>query len=185
VAKQVLSQVERDMRKSLETVGRELGGVRTGRASTALLEHIRVEYYGTPTPLSQVATLATPETRLITVQPWDPTLVPAIEKAILKSGLGITPASDGKVIRLAMPPLTEERRKDLAKVVRKLAEDGRVAVRNVRRDGNDRLKALEKDKKISEDGLRKGLDEIQSLTNRIIKELDDLLAKKEKEILEF
>jgi ribosome recycling factor len=144
-----------------------------------------VEYYGTPTPLSQVATLATPETRLITVQPWDPTLVPAIEKAILKSGLGITPASDGKVIRLAMPPLTEERRKDLAKVVRKLAEDGRVAVRNVRRDGNDRLKALEKDKKISEDGLRKGLDEIQSLTNRIIKELDDLLAKKEKEILEF
>jgi ribosome recycling factor len=185
VAKQVLSQVERDMRKSLETVGRELGGVRTGRASTALLEHIRVEYYGTPTPLSQVATLATPETRLITVQPWDPTLVPAIEKAILKSGLGITPASDGKVIRLAMPPLTEERRKDLAKVVRKLAEDGRVAVRNVRRDGNDRLKALEKDKKISEDGLRKGLDEIQSLTHRIIKELDDLLAKKEKEILEF
>lgn len=185
MAKQVLSQVERDMRKSLETVGRELGGVRTGRASTALLDHIRVEYYGTPTPLSQVATLATPETRLITVQPWDPTLVPAIEKAILKSGLGITPASDGKVIRLAMPPLTEERRKDLAKVVRKLAEDGRVAVRNVRRDGNDRLKALEKDKKISEDGLRKGLDEIQSLTNRIIKELDDLLAKKEKEILEF
>jgi len=185
VAKQVLSQAERDMRRSLETVGRELGGVRTGRASTALLDHIRVEYYGTPTPLSQVATLATPETRLITVQPWDPTLVPAIEKAILKSGLGITPVSDGKVIRLAMPPLTEERRKELVKVVRKLAEDGRVAVRNVRRDANDRLKALEKDKKISEDELRKGLDEIQNLTNRIIKELDDLLARKEKEILEF
>ena len=185
MAKQVLSQAERDMRRSLETVGRELGGVRTGRASTALLDHIRVEYYGTPTPLSQVATLATPETRLITVQPWDPTLVPAIEKAILKSGLGITPVSDGKVIRLAMPPLTEERRKELVKVVRKLAEDGRVAVRNVRRDANDRLKALEKDKKISEDELRKGLDEIQNLTNRIIKELDDLLARKEKEILEF
>ncbi len=185
MAKQVLSQAERDMRKSLETVGRELGGVRTGRASTALLDHIRVESYGTPTPIGQVATLATPETRLITVQPWDPTLVPAIEKAILKSGLGITPVSDGKVIRLAIPPLTEERRKELVKVVRKLAEDGRVAVRNLRRDANERLKALEKEKKISEDGLRKGLDEIQNLTNRIVKELDDLLAKKEKEILEF
>ncbi|HEU5394942.1 MAG TPA: ribosome recycling factor, partial [Candidatus Methylomirabilis sp.] len=152
---------------------------------TALLEPIRVEYYGTPTPLSQVATVATPETRLITVQPWDPTLVPAIEKAILKSGLGVTPTSDGKVIRIAIPPLTEERRKELVKVVRKLAEDGRVAVRNLRRDANDRLKALEKDKKISADELRKGLDQVQDLTNRIIKEIDDLLAKKEKEITEF
>lgn len=185
MVKQVTSQAERDMRKSVETVGREFGGVRTGRASTALLDPIRVEYYGTPTPLSQVATLAIPETRLIIVQPWDPTLVPAIEKAILKSGLGITPTSDGKVIRIAIPPLTEERRKELVKVVRKLAEDGRVAVRNVRRDANDHLKALEKDKKISEDELRKGLEQVQDLTNRIIKEMDDLLAKKEKEILEF
>jgi ribosome recycling factor len=185
VVKQVYSQAERDMRKSVETVAREFGGVRTGRASTALLEPIRVDYYGTPTPLSQVATLATPEIRLIAVQPWDPTLVPAIEKAILKSGLGVTPTSDGKVIRIAIPPLTEERRKELVKVVRKLAEDGRVAVRNVRRDANDRLKALEKDKKISEDGLRKGLEQVQDLTNRVIKEIDDVLAKKEKEILEF
>ncbi|MEK7338375.1 MAG: ribosome recycling factor [candidate division NC10 bacterium] len=185
MVKQVYSQAERDMRKSVETVAREFGGVRTGRASTALLEPIRVDYYGTPTPLSQVATLATPETRLIAVQPWDPTLVPAIEKAILKSGLGVTPTSDGKVIRIAIPPLTEERRKELVKVVRKLAEDGRVAVRNVRRDANDRLKALEKDKKISEDGLRKGLEQVQDLTNRVIKEIDDVLAKKEKEILEF
>lgn len=185
MVKQVASQAERDMRKSVETVAREFGGVRTGRASTALLEPIRVEYYGTPTPLSQVATLATPETRLITVQPWDPSLVPAIEKAILKSGLGITPTSDGKVIRIAVPPLTEERRKELVKVVRKLAEDGRVAVRNLRRDANDRLKAFEKDKKISADELRKGLDQVQDLTNRIIKEIDDLLAKKEKEITEF
>ncbi|MCI0370097.1 MAG: ribosome recycling factor [candidate division NC10 bacterium] len=183
--KQVYSQAERDMRKSVETVTREFGGVRTGRASTGLLDSIRVEYYGTPTPLGQVATLATPEPRLITVQPWDPTLVPAIEKAILKSDLGITPASDGKVIRLAMPPLTEQRRKELVKVVRKLAEDGRVAVRNIRRDANDRLKMLEKDKKISEDDLRKGLDQVQDLTNRVIKEIDDLLSKKEKEILEF
>ncbi|HEV8663076.1 MAG TPA: ribosome recycling factor [Candidatus Methylomirabilis sp.] len=183
--KQVTSQTERDMRKSVETVAREFGGVRTGRASTALLEPIRVEYYGTPTPLSQVATVATPETRLITVQPWDPSLVPAIEKAILKSGLGVTPTSDGKVIRIAIPPLTEERRKELVKVVRKLAEDGRVAVRNLRRDANDRLKALEKDKKLSADDLRKGLEQVQDLTNRIIKEIDDLLAKKEKEILEF
>ena len=185
MVKQVYSQAERDMRKSVETVAREFGGVRTGRASTALLEPIRVDYYGTPTPLSQVATLATPETRLIAVQPWDPTLVPAIEKAILKSGLGVTPTSDGKVIRIAIPPLTEERRKELVKVVRKLAEDGRVAVRNVRRDANDRLKALEKDKKISEDGLRTGLEQVQDLTNRVIKEIDDVLAKKEKEILEF
>jgi ribosome recycling factor len=185
VLKQVTSQTERDMRKSVETVAREFGGVRTGRASTALLEPIRVEYYGTPTPLSQVATVATPETRLITVQPWDPSLVPAIEKAILKSGLGVTPTSDGKVIRIAIPPLTEERRKELVKVVRKLAEDGRVAVRNLRRDANDRLKALEKDKKLSADDLRKGLEQVQDLTNRIIKEIDDLLAKKEKEILEF
>lgn len=183
--KQVTSQTERDMRKSVETVAREFGGVRTGRASTALLEPIRVEYYGTPTPLSQVATVATPETRLITVQPWDPSLVPAIEKAILKSGLGVTPTSDGKVIRIAIPPLTEERRKELVKVVRKLAEDGRVAVRNLRRDANDRLKVLEKDKKLSADDLRKGLEQVQDLTNRIIKEIDDLLAKKEKEILEF
>ncbi|MBI3003064.1 MAG: ribosome recycling factor [candidate division NC10 bacterium] len=185
MVKQVTTQAERDMRKTVETVAREFGGVRTGRASTALLDPIRVDYYGTLTPLSQVATLATPETRLITVQPWDPSLVPAIEKAILKSGLGITPTSDGKVIRLAIPPLTEERRKELAKVVRKLAEDGRVAVRNVRRDANDRLKALEKEKKISEDALRKALDQVQDLTTRLIKEIDDLLAKKEKEILEF
>lgn len=185
MVKQLTTQAERDMRKTVETVAREFGGVRTGRASTALLDPIRVDYYGTLTPLSQVATLATPETRLITVQPWDPSLVPAIEKAILKSGLGITPTSDGKVIRLAIPPLTEERRKELAKVVRKLAEDGRVAVRNVRRDANDRLKALEKEKKISEDELRKALDQIQDLTSRLIKEIDDLLAKKEKEILEF
>ncbi len=181
----VYSQAERDMRKSVETVAREFGGVRTGRASTGLLDSIRVEYYGTPTPLGQVATLATPEPRLITVQPWDPTLVPAIEKAILKSDLGITPASDGKVIRLAVPPLTGQRRKELAKVVRKLAEDGRVAVRNIRRDANDRLKMLEKDKKISEDELRKGLEQVQDLTSRVIKEIDDLLSKKEKEILEF
>lgn len=185
MVKQLTAQAERDMRKTVETVAREFGGVRTGRASTALLDPIRVEYYGTPAPLSQVATLATPETRLITVQPWDPSLVPAIEKAILKSGLGVTPTSDGKVIRLAIPPLTEERRKELAKVVRKLAEDGRVAVRNVRRDVNDRLKALEKEKKISEDELRKALDRVQDLTSRVIKEIDDLLAKKEKEILEF
>ena len=185
MVKAVYSQAERDMRKSVETVAREFGGVRTGRASTGLLDSIRVEYYGTPTPLGQVATLATPEPRLITVQPWDPTLVPAIEKAILKSDLGITPASDGKVIRLAVPPLTEQRRKELAKVVRKLAEDGRVAVRNIRRDANDRLKVLEKDKKISEDDLRKGLEQVQDLTSRVIKEIDDLLSKKEKEILEF
>ena len=135
--------------------------------------------------LKAVANLATPERRLITIQPWDATLVPAIEKAILKSDLGITPTNDGKMIRLAVPALTEERRKELVKVVRKLAEEGRVIIRNVRRDANEGLKKLEKNKQLSEDGLRKGMDQIQDLTNRIIKNLDELLEKKEKEIMEF
>jgi ribosome recycling factor len=137
------------------------------------------------TPLQQVATVATPETRLITIQPWDPNLVAAIEKAILKSGLGITPSSDGRAIRIAIPPLTEERRKELVRVVRRIAEEGRVAIRNLRRDANEKLKALEKQKKITKDDLKKGGDSVQKLTDKYIKELETALTTKEKEILEF
>ncbi len=183
--KAVAQHAERDMKKAVEVVIREFAGVRTGRASLGLLEGIQVESYGTSSPLNQVANLAVPDRRVITIHPWDTGLLPAIEKASLKPDLGITPANDGKLVRLAIPPLTEERRKELGKVVRRMAEEGRVVVRNLRRDANEQLKALERDKKISEDDLKRGTQQTQDLTNRTIKELDDLLAKKEKEILEI
>ncbi len=182
---EVLRKAEQDMKRATEATLKEFNSVRTGRASLALLEGIQVDYHGTPSPLNRVANLAIPERRLITIQPWDASLIPAIEKSILKSDLGITPTNDGKVVRLAVPTLTEERRKELVKVVRKLAEEGRVVIRNVRRDANETLKKLEKTKQLSEDGVRKGTDQIQDLTNRMIKSLDELLAKKEKEIMEF
>jgi len=181
----VIRKAEQDMKRATEATLKDFNSVRTGRASVALLDGIVVDYHGTPTPLKAVANMATPERRLITIQPWEASLVPAIEKAILKSDLGITPTSDGKMIRLAVPTLTEERRKELVKVVRKLAEEGRVIIRNVRRDANEALKKLEKNKHLSEDGVRKGMDQIQDLTNRMIKSLDELLEKKEKEIMEF
>ena len=181
----VLRKTEEAMKRATEATLKDFNSVRTGRASLALLEGIHVEYHGVSSPLNQVASLAVPERRLITIQPWDASLVPAIEKAILKSDLGITPTSDGKVIRLAVPPLTEERRRELVKVVRKMAEEGRVAIRNLRREANETLKKLEKNKELSEDAMRKGMDQIQDLTNRMIKGLDELLEKKEKEIMEF
>lgn len=181
----ILRKAEQDMKRATEATLKDFNSVRTGRASLVLLDGIQVEYHGTPGPLNRVASLAIPERRLITIQPWDPSLVPAIEKAILKSDLGITPTNDGKVIRLAIPPLTEERRKELVKVVRKMAEEGRVVIRNLRRDANDALKKLEKNKQVSEDAVHKGMDQTQELTNRIIKNLDELLEKKEKEIMEF
>lgn len=173
------------MKKAVEATVREFAGVRTGRASAALVQGITVDYYGTPTPLQQVATVATPETRLLTIQPWDQSLVPAVEKAILKSDLGITPASDGRIIRIVIPPLTEERRKELVRIVRRMTEEGRVAIRNIRRDANEKLKSLEKQKQISEDDLKKATDVVQKMTDKYIKELDMALASKEKEILEF
>ena len=182
---EVIRKAEQDMKRATEATLKDFNSVRTGRASLALLDGIVVDYHGTPTPLKAVANLATPERRLITIQPWDASLVPAIEKAILKSDLGITPANDGKMIRLAVPALTEERRKELVKVVRKLAEEGRVIIRNGRRDANEALKKLEKNKQLSEDGVHKGIDQIQDLTNRMVKNLDELLEKKEKEIMEF
>lgn len=183
--KDLTQRAERDMRKAIEATVREFNGVRTGRASPALLDGILVDAYGSPTPLPKVATVSTASTNLLTVQPWDPSLLSPIEKAILKSDLGITPATDGRVIRLAIPSLTEERRKELVKVVRRMAEEGRVAIRNIRRDANEGIKKFEKAKKISEDDGRRGADQIQELTNRLIKESDALLAKKEKEIMEF
>ncbi len=176
---------EGKMQKAIDTLVREFAGVRTGRATTALLEGIRVEYYNTLTPLNQVATLSVPDSKTLLVQPWDATLLPKIEKAIQKSDLGLTPMNDGKLIRLSLPPLTEERRRHLAKLVGKLAEETRVAVRNVRREAKDRLRAQEKEKQISEDDAKRGEAELQKLTDRFIQKVEELLKRKEQEILEF
>jgi ribosome recycling factor len=181
----IVRKAEQDMKRAIDASLKNFNSVRTGRASVSLVEGIQVDYHGTLTPLNQLASLAVPERRLITIQPWDPSAVSAIEKAILKSDLGITPNNDGKVIRLAVPSLTEERRKDLVKVVHKMAEEGRVIIRNHRREANEALKKKEKAKEVSEDDVRKGTEQIQDLTNKMIKNLDELLAKKEKEIMEF
>jgi ribosome recycling factor len=181
----VHKDAETRMQGAVDALAREFAGVRTGRASTALLEGIRVDYYNTPTPVTQVASLSVPDPRTILVQPWDASVLPKIERAIQKSDLGVTPTNDGKVIRLAIPPLNEERRKQLAKSVGKVAEDGRVAVRNVRREAKDKLRALAKDKKISEDDEKRSEAELQKLTDRFIQRVDELLRKKEQEILEF
>jgi ribosome recycling factor len=181
----VHKDAETRMQGAIDTVGREFAGVRTGRASTALLENVRVDYYNTPTPLSQVASVSVPDARTLLIQPWDQSVLPKIERAIQKSDLGITPANDGKVIRLTIPPLNEERRRQLAKSVGKLAEDARVAIRNVRREAKDRVRALLKERKISEDDERRSEAELQKLTDRFIQKVDELLKKKEQEILEF
>jgi ribosome recycling factor len=185
VLKEIQAKAEKEMRKAIEATLKGFNGVRTGRASLTLLDGLMVDAYGSVVPVNQVATLAVPETRLITVQPWDPSLLAAIERAVRKSDLGITPTNDGKVIRIAIPFLTEERRKELVKIVRKIAEEGRVAVRNVRREANEALKRQEREKEASEDEVKHGADVIQDLTNRLIHEIDGLLAKKEKEIMEF
>ena len=172
------------MKKVIENLEREFKRVRTGRASVALLDGIRVDYYGTPTPLNQIATLTVPEPRSITIQPWDATVIGDVEKSILKSELGLTPMNDGKMVRINIPPLTEERRRDLVKVVRKMAEESKVALRNIRRDSNEMLKDLKKDKAISEDEQFRGQDEVQKITDEFIKQADAVYAGKEKEILE-
>ena len=173
------------MSKSVDNLRRELAGIRTGKANPALLDSVKVMYYGQTVPLKQVANIAIPEPRLITIQPWEKTLVPEIEKAIQSSELGLNPQSDGALIRLPIPALTEERRKDLVKVVKKLAEDGRVAVRNIRRDANDRFKKLEKEHKISEDQMHDKQEEVQKLTDKFIATIDEVVVAKEKEIMEI
>lgn len=172
------------MARSLEAFRKELGKVRTGRASFSLLDGIKVDYYGTPTPLQQVGTLSVPESRLITVTPWDAKMVGPIEKAIQSGGLGLNPSNDGKVVRIPIPPLTEERRKDLVKVVRKMAEDARIAVRNIRREGIERIKEKERKKEISEDLMKRGQDRVQKETDGFIRKIDEILKTKEQEILE-
>ena len=173
------------MEGQAEHLRHEFTGLRTGRASVALLDQVKVDYYGTPTPLKQVATLATPESRLITVQPFERTLMKDIEKAILASGLGLTPTNDGKLIRLPIPPLTEERRKDLVKVAKRLTEEVRVHIRNIRRDVLEDIKKAQKDSTLAEDDAQKAHDEIQKLTDTYMAKVDDLLKKKEAEITEI
>jgi ribosome recycling factor len=172
------------MERNIEAFRKELGKVRTGRASFSLLDGVKVDYYGTPTPLQQVGTLSVPESRLITVTPWDTKMIGPIEKAIQGSGLGLNPSSDGKTVRIPIPPLTEERRRELAKVVRKMGEDARVAVRNVRREAIEKLKDREKKKEISEDVVKRGQERIQKETDAHVKKIDEILKSKEQEILE-
>jgi ribosome recycling factor len=181
----IYQETTQSMEKSIDSLKNEFKKTRTGRASLSILDGIRVEYYGTITPLNQMASLSIPESRLITIQPWDVSVIKDIEKAILKSDLGLTPSNDGKVIRISIPPLTEERRKDLVKVIYKKSEEHRVAVRNIRRDSNELLKGLKKDGDISEDDAFRAQDQVQKITDKHIKLIDDVCKEKEKEILEF
>ncbi|MCI0421694.1 MAG: ribosome recycling factor [Acidobacteria bacterium] len=183
MVKDVIQKTKARMDKAVEDLRRELSGVRSGRASISLLDHITVEYYGTPTPLNQVATLSVPEPTLITAQPWDLSILPVIEKAIRSSDLGLNPGNDGKLIRIPIPPLTEERRKQLAKHVGKVLEDHRTAIRNIRRDENEVIKKMLKDKQVSEDEERKGLEEVQKLTDQYTAKVEELAKRKEEEIL--
>jgi len=184
VNRQSKKDMTEKMDKALTALAQEFSSLRTGRASVAIFEGVMVDYYGTPTPINQVATLNAPEPRLITIQPWDVSQINAIEKAILSSMLGLTPSNDGKIIRINIPQLTEERRKELVKVAHKFAEECRVAVRNIRREFNERARKQEKNKEISQDELKKTIEEIQSVTDSYIKKIDEALARKEAEIME-
>jgi len=173
------------MQKSIENLDKEFAKLRTGRASTALVDSIRVEYYGTPTPLNQVASVSIPDSRTISISPWDRNAFTSIEKAIMKSDLGLTPINDGRAIRINIPPLTEERRKDLVKMAKKYTEEAKVAIRNVRRDINEALKKLQTAKELNEDDLHKAQDEVQKITDGFVKKADTVLVEKEKEIMEI
>ena len=181
----IFEETEAHMKKSIEIAEEELAGVRTGKASASLLDSIKVDYYGTPTPLKQIANIGVPDARLITVQPWEKPMVAEVVKAIQQSNLGLNPQSDGNLIRIPLPPLTEERRHELVKSVKGMVEDAKVAIRNIRRDANEHLKKLEKSHDISEDDYHRYHKEIQELTDESIKELDKVSDQKEKEILEF
>ena len=183
MSEEIIADAKRRMDSSLQVLKKDLVTIRTGRASLAILDGVTVDYYGTETPLNQVANLSVPEGNLITVQPWEPALLPVIEKAILSSDLDLNPANDGKTLRIPIPPLTEERRKILVKHVGKIAEEGRTAIRQVRRDANDRLKKQLKEKTLSEDEEKRALKKVQDLTNEHIKAVDNLAKKKEQELL--
>ncbi len=180
----VLKETESKMKKAVAALERDLGGVRTGRASARLVDNVKVDYYGTPTPLSQVSSITVPEARMILIQPWEKSLTPAIEKAILKSDLGLNPSTQGNVIRLQIPELTEERRKDLVKVVRKKVEDGRIAVRNVRRQALETFREMQKEKEISEDEEKRAEKQLQEITDKYIANVDETGKLKEEEVME-
>ena len=180
----MLSEMNKRMERSVEALVRELASLRTGRASLAILDSIRVDYYGNLTPLDQVATLSVPEPRLIVIQPWDVSQIQTIEKALLASDIGLNPSNDGKLIRIAIPQLTEERRKEIVKLAKRYAEDSKVSIRNVRRDSNEEAKKKEKDKELSQDELKKTLGDIQEATDSIIKRVDSILSRKEADIME-
>lgn len=180
----VLKECQARMERSLDALRQDLAAIRTGRASPSLIERLHVDYYGVSTPLNQVATITAPEARLLVVQPWDKTIIPAIEKAILKSDLGLNPTNDGKVIRVVIPYLSEERRKELIKVVRKRTEEGRVAIRNCRRDGLEILERMERDKEISEDEFKRAKERLQEITDSFIERVNEIGAAKEEEVLE-
>ncbi len=185
MTKDVLASMKKSMEKTVDSLRKEYQKVRTGRASIAVLEDIKVMYYDTPTPINQVAQIAVPEARVITIQPWEQKLIGIVEKAILNANIGLTPTNDGKLIRLSIPPLTEERRKEIVKQLKKMAEEGKIAIRNIRRDAIDSLKKLEKDKKISEDDLKRAEKDVQDVTNGYVSKVDEVLAAKEKEVMEI
>jgi len=182
---EILSEMRQKMTRTAEALERDYKRIRTGRASTALLEGIKVDCYDTQMPLEQVASMAVPDSRLLTIQPWDLSIIGDIEKAILKSELGLTPANDGKIIRISIPPLTEERRKELARLAKKMAEENRISIRNLRREANDMFKELKNEKEISEDEFYRAQDEVQRITDEFIKKIDEITSRKEKEIIEF
>ena len=184
MTKQIIKETEEKMKKSVEAYRHELAGMKAGRATPAMLDKLRVDYYGTPTPVNQVATIDVPDSRTLTLKPFDRSMMKAIEKAILISDLGLNPNNDGIVIRLNIPAMTEDRRKEMVKVVGKRTEEERVVVRNLRREANDQVKKAEKDKSISEDESKRAQDEVQKLTDKTIKEVDQIMAAKEKEIME-
>ncbi len=181
----VIKNLNEKIEKTIVHYKEELKGIRTGRATLSMFDNIKVDYYGTPTPLAGVATLSIPEPRMVTVTPWEPTLIKEIEKAIQTSQMGFNPSNDGKVVRIPFPQLTEDRRKDLVKIIKKISEDTKVAIRNERRDANEQMKKLEKDKAIGEDDSKKMLDDIQKITDASIKNIDDITVAKEKEVMEI
>ncbi|PIP20486.1 MAG: ribosome recycling factor [Candidatus Omnitrophica bacterium CG23_combo_of_CG06-09_8_20_14_all_40_11] len=185
LTKETLHNTEEKMKKAVDSVMREFSEIRTGRASPSLVEGLHIDYYGTPTLLKQLASISVPDAHLIVIQPWDVTVIVEIEKAIMKSNLGINPSNDGKLIRLSIPPLSKERRQELVKVVHKMAEEGRVSLRTIRREAKEALEKLEKDKVIPEDDKFRGIDELQKLVDKYIAKVDELLKNKEKEVLEF
>lgn len=182
--KDIINETDSRMKKTIEHLTQDLATLRAGRANPAMVDRLMVSYYGQATPLNQLANITVPEPRLLVIQPWDKSSIPDIEKAVMKSDLGINPSNDGNVIRLAVPQLTEERRKEIVKIVKKRGEEAKVAVRNIRREQNDFIKAAEKDKVVSEDESKKGMEEVQKITDKYIKDIDSIMAAKEKDIME-